>query len=143
MILGANVWKELGDELNKRPANIYLHWQRYIHPTLVRYEAGVLDVDFKERLLNYMVDNNIMFRQEANWDEIVKNPLFHGTTATYLSNIYGQVAGDAKKKYSNISNSEMTSVVMQKYLQERKIRKPRAREDVDNLISSYQSLNLN
>ena len=73
----ADVWKELGDELNKRPNNIYLHWNDYIHPTLVRYEAGVLDVDFKERLINYMVVNNIMFAQEANWDEIVNHPLFH------------------------------------------------------------------
>ena len=68
-----------------------------------------------------MVDNNIMFPQEANWDEIVNNPLFHGTTPTYLSKIYGQVAGDAKKKFPNIAKSEMTSVVMQKYLQERQI----------------------
>ena len=58
----ADVWKEFCDELNKRPRNIYLHWQRYIHPTLVRYEAGVLVVDFKETLINYMVDNNIMRR---------------------------------------------------------------------------------
>ena len=110
IVPSADVWKELGDELNKRPQNIYCHCHKYIHPTLVRFEAGVLDVDFKETLINYMVDNNIMFAQEANWDEIVKNPLFHGTTAAYLSKIYSNVAGDAKKKYSNISNSEMTSV---------------------------------
>ena len=34
-----------------------------------------------------MVDNNIMFAQEANWGIIVKNPLFQGTTAAYLSKI--------------------------------------------------------
>ena len=81
-----------------------------------------------------------MFAQEANWGIIVKNPLFQGTTAAYLSKIYSNVAGDAKKKYPNISNSVMTSVVMQKYLQERK-QKPKTRKDVDDLISSYQSLN--
>ena len=52
----ANVWKEHGDELNKRPRNIYQHQQRYILPTLVRYQAGVLDVDFKETLINYLVE---------------------------------------------------------------------------------------
>ena len=31
----ADVWKELGVELNKRPHNIYNHWLDYIHPTLV------------------------------------------------------------------------------------------------------------
>jgi len=115
----AEVWNELG--------NFYKHWHRYIHPTLT--------------LIKYMVDNKIMCAQEANWGEIVSNPLFHGTTPTYLSKIYGQVAGDAKKKYPNISNSEMTSVIMQKYLQERKIQKPMNRKDVDDLISSYESLN--
>ena len=62
IVPSADVWKELGDELNKRPQNIYCHWREYIHPTLVRYEAGVLFVDFKETLINYMVDNNIMRR---------------------------------------------------------------------------------
>jgi len=109
----------------------------------VRYEAGVLDVDFKETLINYMVDNNIMFGQEANWDEIVNNPLFHGTIPTYLCRTYGVVKANAIRKYPNISKNEVTSVVMQKYLQERKIQKPLNRTDVDDLISSYRSLNLN
>ena len=80
----ADVWKQLGDDLNRRPCNIYYHWKLYIHPTLVRYESGVLDVDFKEPLINYLVDNNIVYAQEADWDEIVKNPMFYGTTSFYL-----------------------------------------------------------
>ena len=109
----------------------------------MRYEAGVLDVDFKETLINYMVDNNIMFAQEANWDEIANNPLFHGTTPSYLRRTYNIVQQSAGNKYPNIPKSEMTSVIMHKYLQERKIQKPWNRKDVDDLISSYQSLNLN
>ena len=82
-----------------------------------------------------------MFAQEANWDEIVNHPLFHGTTASYLGATYKSVKQNTIRKYPNISKSEITTVIMQKYLQERKICKPRTRKDIDNLISSYQSLN--
>ena len=83
-----------------------------------------------------------MFVHEANWDEIVNKPLFHGTTASYLSLTYHGVRSSAWKKYRNISKSEKTSVVLQKYLQERRIIKPSARtqRDIDDLIFSYQSL---
>jgi len=82
----------------------------------VRYQAGVLDVDFKETLINYLVEKNIMLLHEANWDEIVDNPLFHGTTTTYILTTYHGVQLSTWKKYRNISKSEMTSVVLQKYL---------------------------
>ena len=99
----------------------------------MRYEAGVLDVDFKETLINYMVDNNIMFPQEANWDEIVNNPLLHGTTATYLSKTYGQVKSNTMRKYPNISKSEITPKIMQKYLRERKTQPSATRKNLNDL----------
>jgi len=136
----ADVWKKLGEVLNKRPYNIYQHWMNFIHPTLVRYEAGVLDVDFRELLINYLVDNNIMYPQDANWDEIVKNPLFHGTTAAYLSQKYADILKQTKGKQPHLRHSEITTMTMQKYLHERRSYKPRKSKDVEKLIFEYQNL---
>ena len=80
----AEVWQQLGDDLSRNPLNIYKHWVRFLQPTLTRYEAGVLDIDFRELLIDHFVDNNIMFSQEANWEEIVKDQKFQGTTPIYL-----------------------------------------------------------
>ena len=137
----ADVWIKLGEVLNKRPYNIYQHWIDYIHPTLVKHEAGVLDVDFRELLINYLVESNIMYAQEANWDEIAKNPLFHGTTVANLRRTYTDNLYRTKRKYPQLKHSEITTMTMQKYLHERKSYKPRKSKDVEELISSYQNLN--
>ena len=84
-----------------------------------------------------------MFVHDANLDEIVNNPLLHGTTATYLSRTYGQVKSNTMRKYPNISKSEITPMIMQKYLRERKIQTSTTRKNLDDLIASYQSLDLN
>merc|ERR1712126_704021 len=136
----ADVWIKLGEVLNKRPYNIYQHWIDYIHLTLVKHEAGVLDVDFRELLINYLVDNNIMYPQDANWDEIVKNPLFHGTTAAYLSQKYADILKQTKMKQPHLRHSEITTMTMQKYLHERRSYKPRKSKDVEKLIFEYQNL---
>ena len=137
------VWKQLGEKFNRRPNNIYNHWYQFILPHLIHYEAGVMEVDFKESLIDYCVDNNIMFAQEANWQEIVKNPQFVGTTASYLSSIYRDVRGLTKRKLKktseDIEDHEITTKTMQKYLAEKKPH-PRRRTDIEYLVSSYEEL---
>lgn len=109
----ANVWKRLGDDLNKRPKYIYDHWRCYIHPTLVRYEAGVvMDANFRETLINYLVDNNIMYVQEAIWEQIAEDPIFHGTTSYYLSSVYKSVFNNTMNKF-HVAKSDITTLMMQ------------------------------
>jgi len=139
--VGADVWNKLGKELNKRPANIHHHWNNFVHPTLVRYEAGVLDNDIREVFFDYLVDNNIMFAQEANWNELAKNPLFPGTTPAYLSVTYNKIKIKAKLKYPNIEDKDFTSAILQRYFRETKRNKIR-RKDIENLIDTYQDLHL-
>ena len=105
----------------------------------MRYEAGVLDVDIKETLIDYLVDNKIMFAQEANWDEMVK--LFPGTTPAYLQQTYNHIKGKAKLKYPHTEDKDLTSVVLQRYLTETE-RKPIRRKDIEALLDTYQNMHL-
>ena len=88
-----------------------------------------------------------MFAQEANWQEIVKNPRFAGkTTPSYLSSTYREVRHLTKKKLkkniAEIEDHEITTKTMQKYLLEKKPC-PKKRKDIEELISSYQLLKKN
>ena len=31
---------------------------------------GTLDVDYKERIINYMVDNGLKFKLDVDWNEV-------------------------------------------------------------------------
>ena len=116
-------------------------------PNLKKYEAGVLDVDFKKLLIDYCVDNNIKYAQEANWQEIVKNPRFKGTTASDLSYLYKTLRGATitklRKAIPDIGDHEVTSETMQKYLQEKKLYGARGRKDIEDLIFKYEQLKRN
>ena len=138
-----NIWEQLGEKLCRRPNNIYNHWYQFMLPHLIHHENGVLYIDIREPLIDYCVDNNIMFAQEANWQEIVTNPRFAGTTASNLSSTYRNVRQLTKRKIkkniAGVEDHEITSKTMQKYLLER-TPSPRKRKDVEELISSYELL---
>ena len=143
----SDVFQQLGEKLNKRPFNVYCHCKNFILPNLKKYEAGVLDVDFKKLLIDYCVDNNIKYAQEANWQEIVKNPRFKGTTASDLSYLYKTLRGATitklRKAIPDIGDHEVTSETMQKYLQEKKLYGARGRKDIEDLIFKYEQLKRN
>ena len=64
------VWVKLGEQLDRRPRNVYEHWRQYIHPHLTRYNAGVHEDDIKDKLVDYCVKKRIKFRQDADWEAI-------------------------------------------------------------------------
>ena len=41
------VWEKLGSKLNRRPRNLYHHWEGVIRPRILMYENGVDHVDFR------------------------------------------------------------------------------------------------
>ena len=66
------VWVKLGEQLDRRPENVYKHWLQYIHPHLTRYIAGVHEDDIRDKLVDYCVKNGIRFRQDADWESVCR-----------------------------------------------------------------------
>merc|ERR1739844_560545 len=114
-------WDDIGAKLNRKPKNVYKHWISVIKPVLTRHIAGVLDVDFKPILIDYMVENGLKFVQDVDWKTLTKLPQFRGTTTTYLQRVHRKVAVGASKKY-NLTWDQVPAEVVQKYLREREPR---------------------
>ena len=66
------VWVKLGEQLDRRPNNVYNHWKGYIQPHLTRYNAGVHEDDIRDKLVDYCVKNGIRFRQDADWESVCR-----------------------------------------------------------------------
>jgi len=107
----AIIWDELAQELNRPPKNIYDHWLFFIQPLLIRYEACVLEVDFKIPLLEYCNKSNIQYPQNADWKKISSSPEFFGTTSHYLSAVYRNIRENTKAFYK-LGEKEVTTKVM-------------------------------
>jgi len=110
----AIIWDELAQELDRRPKYVHYHWQFFIQPLLTRYEAGVLDVDFKILLLEYCMKYDIQYPQNADWKEISRSPEFFGTTPYYLSHVYSRIRDNTKAFYK-LGVKEVTTKVMLEY----------------------------
>ena len=66
------VWVKLGEQLDRRPNNVYNHWKGYIQPHLTRYNVGVHEDDIRDKLVDYCVKNGIRFRQDADWESVCR-----------------------------------------------------------------------
>ena len=74
-------------------------------------------MDFRHILVDYCVDNNIMFSNEANWRKIAKDEKFRGcATAYYLKGLYHDLKATVKKTNPGIKVNELTSETLQNYL---------------------------
>merc|ERR1719342_1447757 len=117
----SEVWVQLANSLNRPYALVFDHWRVRLQPILRRYEAGVLDMDFRIPLLEYCIRNDIKYPQNANWVEISKEPEFVGTTTLYLSYLYNRVRAHAKNSiYKGRADHEVTTKEMLEYLKTRK-----------------------
>merc|ERR1739844_453739 len=76
-------WDDIGAKLNRKPLNVYKRWVNVIQPVLTRHIAGVLDVDFKPILIDYMVENGLKFAQDVDWKALTKLPEFRGLNITF------------------------------------------------------------
>jgi len=128
----ANIWNELAQDLNRPPKNVIDHWLFLLQPLLTRYEAGVLEVDFKIPLLEYCIENDIQYPQNANWKEISRCPQFYGTTPLYLSYIYKNTRQNTKKS-NKIRDNSITTVMMLEYQTSTRQKKRNNKEETDIL----------
>jgi len=117
----SEIWVQLANSLNRPNARVYFHWMERLQPILRKYEAGVLDMDFRIPLLEYCIINDIKYPQNANWGEISKEPEFVGTTPHCLSRIYNRVRNHAKSSiYKGRADHEVTTKALLEYLKTRK-----------------------
>ena len=143
--VSAVVWgEELAAEMNRKPLYIAKHWKHVLFPLLTRHEAGVLEVDYRLRLVKHRADNGIRYAQEADWAAIASLPQFRGTTAAWLTQTYGAVRSNykqfEKKRGNKVRDAEVTSEVLLDYLQTGgKGIKPTSEEKLQ-LIEFYESL---
>ena len=128
----SKVWVQLANLLNRPDDSIFFHWSFRIQPLLIRYEAGVLDRDFRIPLLEYCIINNIKYTQNATWVEIYKEPEFVGTTFYYLSSIYKSFRRLAKGNfYKGKADQEVTTKALLEYQKTLKaLPKPKARHKI-------------
>ena len=90
----SEVFTALGTKLDRKPHHVYAHWKRVIEPVLTRHQAGTLDVDFKDRIVRYMVSNGLKYAWDVYWGEVANLPQFRGTTGFFLEREYnGMLAG--------------------------------------------------
>ena len=66
------IWKTLGQRLNRTPLIVYSHWTQYIQPHLTMYNAGVHEIDLKTRLVDYCVQNEITYLRAADCDSMLR-----------------------------------------------------------------------
>ena len=136
--VSSDVFDALGAELNRNPNSVQLHWTQIIHPLITRYEADVLDLDFRFILIDYLVENGITFSLEADWKMIVKDPRFHGTTPAYLSYIHKSIIRSTTRKYSSLKRSQVTSDTINKFMKTgSRSKKPLDKSDID-LLEFYK-----
>jgi len=112
----SNVWSQLANNLKRPYTNVYIHWTGRLQPLLTRYEANVLDVDFRIPLLQHCISEDIKYPQNANWLEISKNPKFVGTTPVYLALVFKITRMNTKAKNKELKDHEITSEVMLQFL---------------------------
>jgi len=111
------VWENLSKKLNRTPLSIYHHWEGVIRPSILMFENGMENVDFRPILIDYFVENGIKFRSEIKWSEIMKDERFSGvTTAKFLQTKYHHLVKNFKRANPGIKDHEVTSEALQSYL---------------------------
>ena len=141
-VIDKGILENLSEVLQRKPRNISTHWICELQPILTRYEANVLDVDFRHILITYCVDNGIIYNQDADWSSIIQEPMFKGTTKPYLAKIYANVKVCAQQCNPKLTRVELTSETLQKYLNThaRTQSSREGRQEIDDLISFYNEL---
>jgi len=112
-------WKMIGGKLERYSRNVYLHWNVVLKPMLLRHHAGIVNVDIREALINYLVEKNMKYAQDVDWVEVAKLPEFACTTPAYLRFKYQNMQTHTGRKYERMSKAELTSDAMQSCMGER------------------------
>ena len=140
--VNTSVWEDLAKMIKRKPYKIRYQWLTIIEPVISRFQAGTLDQDYTEDLIRHMVENNLSYSQDVQWAEIAQLSKFRGVSNYFLQNKFSTVRANTRKKYPELSEAEVTSQVILKYLETRdkkvKYRNKISREEA--IISCYENL---
>ena len=137
--LSDQLWTELGIQLNRRPRNIFDHWEAFIKPRIIQFENKIEIKDIRPVLIDYFLEKGIMFRSETNWGEIVKDKRFKGLTPHFLQRSYCNMVGAFKKANPGVEVDDITSEALHQYLDQR-VRKPKINKPIRRLIEDYVNI---
>ena len=138
------IWTELGDQLNRPPCIIFLHWEGFIQPRILQFENKMENEDIRPVLIDYFVAKGIRFRSEINWGELVKDKRFKGTTPLFLQRKVGQMVSVVKNSNPGIEGDDITIEALSQYLVEG-AKKPynienRARRLIEDYVNIKNSM---
>jgi len=103
----SEVFIKLGSKLNRIPHNVYGHWKNVIEHVLTRHRAGTLDVDYKDRIIHYMVSNGLKYGQDVNWGEVAKLSQFRGSTGYFLKAEYSRLVVCAMNCHQDMNSKDI------------------------------------
>ena len=132
-------WTDLGIQLNRRPRNIFDHWEAFIKPRIIQFENKIEIKDIRPVLIDYFLEKGIMFRSETNWGEIVKDKRFKGLTPHFLQRSYCNMVGAFKKANPGVEVDDITSEALHQYLDQR-VRKPKINNRISRLTEDYVNI---
>ena len=135
-------WVTLSEKLERPRASLYKHYSKFIKPKLTNYVNGVDESkDMTLLLIQACVENNWVYSQDIDCDELIKDQRFEGTTVTQLRRYYHTAKGNTKKKYLEIKEHEVTSeFILKSYLNERTQGKKHTRKMFNQLVQDYEDL---
>jgi len=103
------VFTKLGTKLDRKPHYVYNHWKLIIEPVLTRHQAGTLDVDYKDRIIRYMVNNGLKYVLDVKWGEVANLPEFRGTTGFFLQKEYNCMLVDTQYRHPDMKHKDISS----------------------------------
>merc|ERR1712096_294086 len=99
----------LGTKLDRKPFTVYIHGKAVIEHVLTRHQAGTLDVDHKDRIVDFMVSNGLKYVPDLSWGEVAKLPQFRGTTGFFLAQEYQtMVTNTQRTRHRDMSHKEIS-----------------------------------
>jgi len=139
------VYVKIGSLLNRSARSVQQRWLTKLEPILRRHHAGTLDVDIREQLITYLVENNLNYPQDIDWDKLAKMPEYAGHTSRSLERTRNTLMTMALKKF-NVNYTNITAADLKQYWDNSrryKLRNKKQQEHLEALLDFYTSNILN
>ena len=109
-------FKKIGEKLERPHFSVYQHWKAGLEPMLLRHHAGTLNVNVREVLVDYLVEQNHNFSQDIEWREMCKLPKFAGMTPRLLQAVFNSLKSNTSTKYPEKSKAELTAETVESFM---------------------------
>jgi len=132
--------KRIASQMEKRTgADVSRRFQGTIYPTIMRYKAGVLDYDIRDKLIERVKENKWIYTADVKFLELALLPEFEGHNVSSLSKLYASMAEAAKVKFELNSKKEVTVDQVEKWwnLSERRLKSEVKIEKEQRIVEAY------